>query len=158
MNKLRYVSPKTLSDSKNVVLYIENAEPSSPQESQRPMGLELSRLLEKELGANILLFNIENLSQSLGKGIVDNLEMAKSFTMEILDQTIKVIITGNIFQTFINESTQDKDNVFVVDPLTSSIACIITIVSGKSILIETYDWSLDNDILTIIFRLENTEQ
>jgi hypothetical protein len=122
------------------------------------MGLELSRLLEKELGGNILLFKIENLSQSLGKGIVDNLEMAKSFTMEILDHTIKVIITGNIFQTYINESTQDKDNAVVVDPLTSSIACIIAIVSGKSTLIETYDWSVDNDILTIIFRLENTEQ
>ena len=170
MNKLRYVSPKTLSDSKNVVLYIEKAESSSPQESQniidvsrssisyRPLGLELSRLLEKELSTNLLLLSLENLSQSLGKGIVDNLEMAKSFTMEIIDHKIKVLITENIFQTFVNEIMLDKDNVFFVDPLTSSIACIIAIVSGKSTLIETYDWSLENNILTIIFSLESMEQ
>jgi hypothetical protein len=76
---LRYISPKSLHDSKNVVLYIEKLEASLPQESQnlpdksigsisfRPLGLELSRLLEKELNTNLLLLNLENLSQSLGK-------------------------------------------------------------------------------------------
>lgn len=170
----RYISPRTLRDSKNVVLYVSNSDSSLPPDFEysndtlyskgpsginvRPLGLELSKLLENELNTNFLLNDIEYLSQNLGKEIVDNLEMAKSFSLETLDDNIKVMITDNIFETFIERMSRNQGKLYFVDPLTSSIACIIAIVSGKSVMIDLYDWNPEDKLLTVNFRLENIEQ
>ena len=170
----QYISPPTLRDSKNVVLYVYNSDSSLPPDFEysndtlfskgpsginvRPLGLELSKLLENELSTNFLLNDIEYLSQNLGKVIVDNLEMAKSFSFETLDDKIKVIIKDNIFETFIERMSRNQGKLYFVDPLTSSIACIIAIVSGKSVMIDLYDWNLKDKLLTVNFSLENIEQ
>ncbi len=168
----RYISPGTLRDIKRVILFIskerevktlpvdismENGIYTKNPEGVKfsPIGLELLLLLEKSLSTNFALVDFRYLENHLGKAIVDELEIARSFEMDVEENIVNVRVSGNVFEVLFEDYGKDNVHLYKVDPLTSALACVMAIVSRKAIIIDLCEWDSESGVLTTSYIMND---
>jgi len=162
-----YISAGTLAGLRSATVYIPKTDPldqltyenlpqeqtiteSNPAIKITPPGLGLHRLIEDELKTNFSIADPEHLQYNLEKAIVEGLEIAESFEMEISNTTIQVNIKGNIFNETIAELDEHRK---IGDPLTSALACILTRSTHQPITIEQIHAELKKKSTQIVFKI-----
>ena len=168
----RYLSPGTLRDIKRVILFIpkERKVKTLPVEISMedgiytenpegvklsPIGLELSLLLEKSLSTNFALVDFRYLEEHLGKAIVDDLEIARSFEMDVEENKVDIRVSGIVFDVFFEDYRKENVNLSKVDPLTSALACVVAIVSRKAVIIDLYERESESGVITISYIMND---
>lgn len=169
----RHVSPGTLRGLRSATLYIPKSDrskrPSDEQLSSEeifikkpsairltPPGLGLHRLLEEELKINFSTILPEVLTNNLEKELVEGLEIAEAFKMEVSQSTVTVEMMGSIFDSIIQEIEDLEAHRRIGDPLTSALACILARSTRKSVIIEKIDREPKKKLTQITFKIENS--
>jgi len=142
-----YISPRTLSEYKDVYVYIpKNKEDSINFETITskngnskyiqitPLGLGLSKLLEDEAKLNFSTINLEKLLALIEKILIEDLEVAKNFEYKIDDSEIQVKVVESIFNSIYKKASENKE-LINSDFLTSAIACSIAKSTHKPVKI-----------------------
>jgi hypothetical protein len=167
----RYISPRTLAGLRIATIYIPKGDsmelPNDEQLSQEeallenpsaiklsPPGLGLHRLIEEELKTNFSAVDLEYLQFNLEKALVEGLEIAEGFEMEVSNSTIHVDLKGSIFDETIVELGELEEHRHIGDPLTSAIACILARTTRKPIIIEKINREPEKKSTQIIFKIE----
>jgi hypothetical protein len=99
-----------------------------------PPGAKLAQLFEKALETNFNRVNLEYLQQNLPGLIVEDLEIAQSFDMEIEDDKVRIELEGSVYSDPRIETEQLGTYSSFGSPLSSAIACSIAKVTGKPIV------------------------
>jgi len=169
----RYISPGTIRGLRGATVYITKSDssemPSDEHLTQEeifmtnpsaiklePPGLGLSRLLENELKTNFSTVDLEYLQYNLEKALVEGLEIAEAFEMEVSESTVRVEIRGSIFDEIIEELDELYTYRRIGDPLTSAIACILARSTRSPIIIENLEREPKKKSTEIKFKIENS--
>jgi hypothetical protein len=156
-----YLSPKHLEDFESSLVFVpatENQNLPAPEQTGQnklylqtplgalltPPGLDLSKLIEQELGMSFTKINLKTLEEKLPKLLVEDLELAEQ--VEIKSQSNKFIITIN--NTVLNQICTETRNLHRVhaqigNVLSSALACAFAKTIGKSVVIQTQELSED---------------
>lgn len=139
-----------------------------------PPGLALSKLFEKKLGTSFTNIDLEQLQQDLPKTLIENLELAENFEIQIKssevskgtnksdsltqtkDELIHVKITNSIFEDLCKDALKSPIGYQICKigcPLCSAIACTLTETIGRPITIESVSISEDAKIIDTIYRV-----
>ena len=168
-----YVSPRTLRGLRSATIYIPKSDQSkAPSDEQlsreetfmknpeaiklNPPGLGLSSLLEDELKTNFSAVGLEYLQYNLEKALVEGLEIAEAFDMDVSGSTVRVEMRGSIFDEIIGELDELDAHRRIGDPFTSAIACILARSTGSPIIIEKVERDPKKKSTNIIFKMENS--
>jgi len=166
-----YISPGTLLGLRSATMYISKSDhPSRPSDEQlsndgvlmenpdaiklTPPGLGLSRLLEEELKTNFSTVDLEYLKYNLEKALVEGLEIAEAFEMEVLDPIVRVGIRGSIFDEILDELDELGNHRRIGDPLSSAIACILARSTRRPIVIIKVEREPDKKSIQVEFKIE----
>lgn len=169
----RYVSPGTLIGLRSATIYIPKTDltetPVDEHLSQdeallkdhsaiklSPPGLGLHRLIEGELKTNFSTIDLEYLEYNLEKVLVEGLEIAEAFEMEISEPIVQANIKGNIFDVTIAEIGELEEHRHIGDPLTSALACILARSTRQSIIIKKIEREPEKKLTRIIFKMETS--
>jgi hypothetical protein len=123
-----------------------------------PSGLDLTNLYEEEFGIDFTKSSLEYLQNKLPKLFIEGLEIAKTFEMEKRENNIHVKISDSIYTDFCNEAkalTKNACNSFAC-PLCSSIACALTRVTGKPVIIKKTSFSADRKTMHVYYQILGT--
>jgi hypothetical protein len=143
-----------------------------------PPGAELARLFEDTLQTGFTQMNLSQLQGHLPRLLIEDLEIASDVEMQTgtsrtttypLDSTaaqtaiegdgIFVKITSTTYKNAARRTTHLSDTYTTLgSPLTSAIACAITKVSGKPVIIENEQVSEDGETTEIEYRVLEEEQ
>jgi hypothetical protein len=166
-----YISPETLSDLRTATIYITESAPPTDEELSNediflqnlqiikitPPGLGLSRLLEDELKTNFSTVNLEYLQNNIEKAIVEGLEIAEAFEMEVSEPTVQVKLKNTIFDTIIKELNETENQRLIGDPLSSAIACVLARSTHRPITIEKIEKQPKQKTTQITFKIGNPQ-
>ncbi|MFX0136247.1 MAG: hypothetical protein ACFFDN_21585 [Candidatus Hodarchaeota archaeon] len=166
----KYVFPSTLWGLRNTVIYIPKSDnltkPTDDQLSSDrvfidnpkaikliPPGQCLSRLIEEEMKTNFSTVNLDYLKHNLEKVLVEGLEIANSFQMEISESKIHVEIKGTVFDQVLQGTNETKKEGYIGDPLNSAIACILLRSIRHPIIIEDIYFEPKGKIVKTNFKI-----
>jgi hypothetical protein len=99
-----------------------------------PPGAELAGLFEKTLETSFDKVDLKYLQQNLPELIVEDLEIAQIFEMEIESNTVRVRAVGSIYSGPNSQTEQPTTWSFLGSPLSSAIACSLAKVTGKPVM------------------------
>lgn len=117
-----------------------------------PIGFGLHKLVEKEMKVNFNSVNFNDLKNRLGRCLVETLELSDSVSFNELEDTIKVEITGNVFQDSLEMSIHHEEYRPIGDPLISSIACILARVKNMDVVIEGIELEKNKNRILVQYR------
>ena len=120
-----------------------------------PSGLELTNLFEEELGTDFTEVDVSFLQRSLPKLFVEGLEIAEDFEMNIRSNTIRINVWNSIYKDFCNKArklSKDACSSFAC-PFCSSIACALTRVTGKPVVIQKSQVSSNGENLRVYYQV-----
>ncbi len=175
-NDVIYLPPKYFKNSKIHRVYLprqKNAPLPRPEQIQEreqdfrieklgalltPVGAELSKFFEKTLGTNFADVNLRYLQNSLPKLLIEDLEIAQDFEMEVEKNKIHVKIKNSVYRD-LTVKTEHPSRAYAKlgSPLSSAIACVLAKTTGKPIIIEKEQNSEDGKDVTIVYRLLDEE-
>ena len=120
-----------------------------------PPGAELAKLFEKTLGASFSSTNLQFLRQNLPKLIVNKLEIAQNFEMDVENGKIQVKILNSVY----NRSSIEKKQQGLPfgSILSSAVACALAKTTGNPIIIESQQISPDGEIENLVYRVAVTD-
>jgi len=166
-----YVSPRTLQEFTSPILFIPyeidiTIPPTEEVTTEKifhenpkgicltPPGLDLASILEQKIGGNIFTTDLNQLREKLTKVIIEDLEIAQGFELEIDNPIIHVTINKHIFNDVCSEISKLK-NFYpnIGGPLVSSIACILTKVTSTPLAVDRVDLSEREENIDIYFRM-----
>jgi len=99
-----------------------------------PPGAELAGLFEKTLETSFDKVDLKYLQQNLPELIVEDLEIAQIFEMEIESNTVRVRAVGSIYSGPNSQTEQPTTWSLLGSPLSSAIACSLAKVTGKPVM------------------------
>ena len=169
----RYVSPSTLLGLETINVYVPKSNNyskssdeqivqektfinSPPMVKLTPSGLDLSMLLQDDLKTDFSAVDLTYLQENLEKALVEGLQIAEAFQMEVSDSTVLVEIRGTIFDKIIEELNDLESNRHLGDPLSSAIACILARSTRQAIIIEEIQIDKKEDSFKITYRIEDS--
>ncbi len=123
-----------------------------------PSGLDLTNMFEYELGTDFTKSSFEYLQNSLPKLFIEGLEIAETFEVKKRENIIHVTISNSIYIDFCSEAkilTKNACSSFAC-PLCSSIACVLTRVTGKPVMITKNSVSADRRTMHIYYQILGT--
>ncbi len=103
-----------------------------------PSGLDLTNLFEDELGTDFTEVDLNFLQKRLPKLFIEGLEIAEDFEMNMRKDTVYIKIWNSIYKDLCSKTRKLSKNscsIFAC-PLCSSIACALTRVTGKPVIIK----------------------
>jgi hypothetical protein len=170
-----YISPRTLTGLRTATICVTKTEKSplptdeelSKEETMltnpdaikmTPPGLGLSNLIEKELKTNFSTVDLEYLQNNLEKALVEGLEIAESFEMEVTQPTIQVKLKNTIYDTIIDSIKDSEKQQRIGDPMSSAIACILARSTHQPITIEKIERNPKEKTTQITYKVEETPQ
>ena len=120
-----------------------------------PPGLALSEMFESELGMSFRKISLPQI-QSVIKKLFHSMKFAEDAQVQIQDRTITLEITGSIFNTICNETSnsQPRTHAQIGCILSSAFACAIAKASDKPVTIQKDTLNPDTRTLTIEYRME----
>jgi hypothetical protein len=107
-----------------------------------PVGLELAKLFEKTLGADFKRVDVDYLQQNLPKLLVENLEIAQNFDIEVEENRVRVEIADSSYDKLGNPKGQYSSSNFR-DILVSAIACALAMATDSPVIIEKQENARD---------------
>jgi hypothetical protein len=110
------------------------------------------RLLEKSRGKPFAQTDLRLVQKDLSKLLRDT-EIAKILKICTENDLVTVEMTNHIFGRISQETANLKMRELIGDPLSSAIACVLTKVIGKPIMIVREDDSQDGKKSTIQYRI-----
>jgi len=135
-----------------------------------PPGSELTKLFEKRLGISFTQTDLQYIKRNLPKLFMDHLEIAENLEIQIKSSksstgktgtnygTIHVKITNSIFRDTYKENTKLSQVYNTIgSPICSAIACALTKVTGKPLIIEVIQSSEDGKIIEVTYKVEKLE-
>lgn len=166
-----YISPRTLQEFTSPVLFIPyeidiTIPPPEELTTEKvfhenpkgicltPLGLDLASILEQRMGGNIFTIDLNQLREKLTRVIIEDLEIAQGFELEIDDPIIHVTIYKHIFNDICSEISKLKTFYpNIGEPLVSSIACLLAKVTGTPIAIDRINISKIEESIDIFYRM-----
>jgi len=150
-----YISPRSLEGITNVTVYISEAHDGTIPSGDElnfdltkyvdpavitltPPGLDLTKMIEKELGDKFSITDINNIVSNLSDIIVEKLELTSYFEIRIMYSNVVTTVKDSIYNDLIY-SQNDDSGAIVGDPLTSAIACILSLSTHKAIKIASIE-------------------
>jgi hypothetical protein len=171
-----YISPGTLPGLRNVMIVITKSDTSQiPSDEQlttnniiienppaiviKPPGSELTKLIENEFKIIFSSITITHLLDRLEKILTEDFEIAKTFKIEYNEpsSTFQIIMSETIFDKNIEQIKQKKTSKHIGDPLISSIACMITLVTHKKIQIKNIETDEALKETTVTYEIRERE-
>jgi len=116
-------------------------------------GLGLMALYEEELGVDFSKVDINYLQNNLPKLFIEGLEILEDFEMTLNGNMINVKMTGSVFKDFCKNEGSINTCKTIGCPLCGSIACLLTKVLGKTLIIEEIDKSPDGKVTEIQYQI-----
>jgi len=149
------VPPKTIGD--NPALQISHKTMKGDKTSFTPLGLDLAFFMEKKSPVDLFLLEFDTLTEFLSKMFTDELELASGFVMWRNGDLIQVRMTDFIFQDMCKqiESSSESSCKRLLCPICSSIACLISKATRKSISLDRM--SFNPNTIEICFRIHEPE-
>jgi len=120
-----------------------------------PPGSEIAKLFEKTLSTNFASVNLQFLQQKLPRLIVNDLEIAKSFEIEVKDALIRVKIENSVYSK--PRPEKEQPGLAFGSPLGSAIACALAKATGKPVVIDEQQNSPDGKNAIIDYRIMTEE-
>lgn len=135
-----------------------------------PPGAELTRLFEKRLGKSFLQMDLKAFKQNLSRLFVDDLEIAENldiqiesskhfngkmgkkygtFNIKISNLTFRDLVKGNIKLTKLYDT--------IGSPICSAIACALTKITGRPLIIATIQSSKNGKIIEYTYKIEELD-
>jgi hypothetical protein len=120
-----------------------------------PPGFALSMVFEHELGLSFTKIDLPQMQRMITR-LIHNLEFAKDAQVQVQDRTITLEVTGSIFNTLCQETSnsQPRTHAQVGCVLASAFACAFAKASGKPITIQKDTLNPDTKTLIIEYRIE----
>ena len=118
-----------------------------------PPGLGLANLFEEELKTDFSKVDLNYLKSNLPKLLTEGLEIAEYFEMTTQNDVIHVKMTGSVYGELCREVRNLQNASSLGCPICSSIACILTRVTGKPITIESNNQSADGKTIETYYRI-----
>jgi len=135
-----------------------------------PPGAQLTKLFEKRLGTNFTQVNLDYLKQNLPKLFIEDLELAENLEINIKPAKIStentgtnygiinVKITNPIFKKMVKENPKLSQIYKTVGPpLSSAIACALTKVTGKPVIVDDIQSYTDGNIIEVNYKIDKLE-
>lgn len=135
-----------------------------------PPGAELAKLFEKRLGKSFFQVDLQYFKQNLPKLFIDDLEIAENLEIKIESSkhfnekmgtkygTIQIKISNSTFRDL------NKGNIKITQlyntigsPICSAIACALTKVTGRPLIIETIQSSKNGKIVEFTYKIEELD-
>ena len=120
-----------------------------------PSGVDLTNLFEDELGIDFNKVDMEYLQTNLPKLFIEGLEIAKDFEMNKRGKIIRIKIWNSIYKDFCSRARKTSKNscTSFACPLCSSIACALTRVTGKPIIIKKSKVSSKSEKIEVHYEI-----
>jgi hypothetical protein len=120
----------------------------------KPVGIELARLFEERLGMDLTGTGLSQLEQSLPRLLVEDLQIAKSVEMEVINPQVRLRLEDSVYRNICKETKKlSKICGSVGCPLCSAIACVLAKSTGREVTIETDQSSEDGQSINLEFRI-----
>ena len=185
-----YLPPKFFTNPETAKMYIpkkKNATLPTPEQTQpyedqplaqtteglllTPPGVQLSKLLEKQLGKSFIQTDLENLRQNLPRLFIEDLEIAQNleiqpqndttekkedqaFVNHLKSTTINAILTRPIYRTLFTETEDPQQPTGLIGgPICSAIAIALTKATGKPVRIKTVKNSEDSNTVEATYEI-----
>jgi hypothetical protein len=164
-----YLPPQGLEDFKDLTLLIPNKEmaqlgiesiiqgkaPGNPHGMYiTPPGQGLLALYEEEMGTDFSRTALNDLEDNMAKVLIEKLEILEKIEITIHENEVNVKMIGSNIGDLCNQLTLKTEVCQRIgDPLSSSIACVLTKVTSKAVIIEKLNPSSDGNKVDISYRL-----
>lgn len=123
-----------------------------------PPGDRLVKLFEETLKTELRDAGVPYLQESLQILFVEDLELARDFTMEADGNVIRVKIEGSSYGRVFAETAKLPSPINSLGcPLSSSIACALAKATGKAVVIEAREATNDGKKFRVDYRLVDKE-
>jgi len=100
-------------------------------------GYGLAKLFEKELGVDFSKVDLDYLQKNLPKLLVEDLEVAEDFSMNVDGEFVEFRMVGSIHQDLCREAKKLTNICLRVGcPICSAIGCVLAKVTGNSVVFE----------------------
>jgi len=128
--------PMTIGDNPSLQIFrtVGNREKAS----FTPLGLDLAFLIEKKSPVDLFLLEFDTFAEFLSKMFTDELELAGGFAMSRENSLVRLKMSDFIFQDLCVQIENSNPNICKrqLCPICSSIACLISKVTHKSVSLE----------------------
>jgi hypothetical protein len=121
-----------------------------------PPGLEISRLIEKQLNTSFATITPDKMHHLLEKALIEELEMARTLQINIQEPFVEVEIKDSVFDEIIDNVIQKTHAQKLGDPLTSALCCLTAKTMRKPITIEKIQKEPNQRTTKIIFKIYET--
>lgn len=167
-----YLPPKYFKESRTVKLLISAQEnmtiPTQEEISEEavffknpqqicltPSGLDLANLFEDELGMDFIETDFNYLQKNLPKLFIEGLEIAEDFKMSLRPNMIRIRILNSIYKDLCLAARKlaNTSCTSFACPLCSSIACVLSRVSGKPVTIQRSRVSSDGEKMEVFYQI-----
>ncbi len=120
-----------------------------------PSGLDLTNLFEDELGIDFTQVDLNYLQTSLPKLFIEGLEIAEDFEMKMRSNRIHIEVWNSIYKDFCSKARKLSKNSCssFACPLCSSIACTLTRVTGKPVIIKKNKVSRNGEKMEVYYQI-----
>jgi hypothetical protein len=98
-----------------------------------PPGLALTRIIEKDLGADLSIRGLGSLEEKLPKMLIEGPQMVKEMQMQVEGDHVRFRFTGSIY---CDRLRNDGGKCSPGCPLCSALACILVRTTGRPIVFE----------------------
>jgi hypothetical protein len=109
-----------------------------------PSGAELVKQFETILETNFTKVNLQYLQQRLPPLLIENLEIAQNFEMQIENNKVLIEITNSIYNSASAIPENQKIESEIENPLTSALACSLAKATGQPVKIEKIQVGANN--------------
>jgi hypothetical protein len=120
-----------------------------------PPGLALANLIEKKLGFTLKNCGVETVVHALPKVLVEDLEIVRDVEIEVKDDRIGVKLVDSIYADFCKEMRETSRRCGLGCPMCSALACILAVASGKPVLFDEDEQTLDKKTTYSTYELLN---
>jgi len=119
-----------------------------------PPGLELARLIERQLGVEFKGLGLEKISIRLSKLLIEDLEIVEDFDMQVDGDLVRFKFVKSVYSDLcrnLRGSTRFWSSLGC--PISSAMACIVAQASGKPVAFEEEKFSEDWRTIVSSYRI-----
>jgi hypothetical protein len=119
-----------------------------------PPGLTLANLIEERLGTDLRKISLETLRERLPKLLIEDLEIAQEFEMQVNGAEVRSKFGESIYSDFCHKiSSSTRVCAGLGCPMCSAMACVLAMSTGKPVSLEGDKYSADGKTSESIYHI-----
>jgi hypothetical protein len=119
-----------------------------------PPGLTLANLIEERLGTDLRKISLETLRERLPKLLIEELEIAQEFEMQVNGAEVRSKFGESIYSDFCHKiSSSTRVCAGLGCPMCSAMACVLAMSTGKPVSLEGDQYSADGKTSESIYHI-----